>query len=1077
MFKCLLKSTHPNSSRDLKKKTHSAITAMDVSLVASSSTAAPTGRCTYDVFLSFRGEDTRNNFVDHLFAALERAGIYTFKDDEKLRRGKSISPEFMKAIQESMVALVVFSKNYAKSSWCLEELAKIVECKHLKVLPVFYNVDPSDVRSQKGSIFEAFKQHELKFADDMYKVKRWRKALETVAGISGWDVAKTASGREAESIKQIVRTILSSTESHLAEDLIGMESRVRDVKSLLDKGCDDVCIIGIWGMGGIGKTTIVRAVYRQISHEFDGSSFLEDVRENGSDKKGLKSLQEKLLSEILMEKHYNVKDCNDGIHHIRRRLGRKKVLVVLDNVDSFKQLEFLAGDREWFGADSRIMVTTRDKHLLSFAQQEYEPALLNHTEAMMLFCKYAFKTKIPPKTYEKVSDAVVSRTGYLPLALKVLGSHFCGGRSLEFWQSALNVLAKIPNEEINEILKISFDGLNSFEKKIFTYIACFFKGRERSNVTKVLDSFGFEPESGIIVLIERSLLSISRNGCIHMHDLIQEMGRSVVRECYPNKMVWDLEEIEEVMVTIDKYIYTLMICWLQKSKKVEALVDMTHYHFSDIPTASCKAEVLKSMDKLRLLDVKGKFTSAEPKYFPQQLRWLTWFTYPFESLRIRSNMPKLVGFEMQSGLMKQLQIVETVILPNLKSMDLSFSYSLKRFPDITGVPNLEHLNLSFCSELEEVHHSVLLHEKIIHLQLISCVSLRILPSPIRMKSLQSLHLNGCSSLEIFPNISEEMGRPLVLDLDGCDRICGLPLSIGFLTGLVILTKGKNFDVNFVKHNQIILQYIEFLTGDVSSLRVVDVKPTKFVGKEYSTWPSWGWLDFDNKFTRLFNSLFQFSHVKYADLSCCINLKELHDIPFLIQVLSSDCCTSLRKMGDLLNKYKWLIEIPLLARDVEDQGSSSQLTNLSLKSLVERCAAMNHQLSFIAPGGRTIPNWYLDRQFCCQVALNLPKNLVTNILGFAICGVSRVLDSDISYPDLRIHFSSLKDKLVDWSTYVAERTTHFWMVYIHVDSVKHRLGISDLDEILVWLQSDNHIIVECGVHVVYQNIKLMPEIES
>lgn len=202
------------------------------------------------------------------------------------------------------------------------------------------------------------------------------------------------------------------------ENLIGMESRVWHVKSLLGKGVGDVCMNGIWGMGGIGKTTIARAVYRQISCEFEGSSFVEDVREYSFDKKGLKSLQEKLLAEILMEEHFKVKDCDDGICQIRRRLGRKKVLIVLDDVDDMKQLEFLAG-HGWFGPGSRNMVTTRDEHLLCYAQEKYAPELLNESEAMQLFSRYAFKANIPPKEYEKLSGVVVSRTGHLPLALKI----------------------------------------------------------------------------------------------------------------------------------------------------------------------------------------------------------------------------------------------------------------------------------------------------------------------------------------------------------------------------------------------------------------------------------------------------------------------------------------------------------------------------------------------------------------------------------------------------------------------------------------------------------------------------------
>ena len=142
----------------------------------------------YDVFLSFRGEDTRNSFTAHLYSALDRKGIRTFIDDERLERGKPISPELLNAIEKSKVAIIVLSRNYASSSWCLDELVKIVECKEkagLTVLPVFYGVDPSDVRRQTGSFAEAFAKHELMKNEE--KLQSWRAALTRVASLSGCD--------------------------------------------------------------------------------------------------------------------------------------------------------------------------------------------------------------------------------------------------------------------------------------------------------------------------------------------------------------------------------------------------------------------------------------------------------------------------------------------------------------------------------------------------------------------------------------------------------------------------------------------------------------------------------------------------------------------------------------------------------------------------------------------------------------------------------------------------------------------------------------------------------------------------
>ena len=156
---------------------------------SSTPSSSSTSRWKFDVFLSFMGADTRKGFTDHLYAALQQKGILTFRDDEELERGKSISPELLKAIEESRFAIVILSKNYASSTWCLDELAKIVRCikdTRLTVFPVFYDVDPYDVRKQTGTFEKSFVEYEECFKENIKKVKTWRAALREVANLSGW---------------------------------------------------------------------------------------------------------------------------------------------------------------------------------------------------------------------------------------------------------------------------------------------------------------------------------------------------------------------------------------------------------------------------------------------------------------------------------------------------------------------------------------------------------------------------------------------------------------------------------------------------------------------------------------------------------------------------------------------------------------------------------------------------------------------------------------------------------------------------------------------------------------------------
>lgn len=145
----------------------------------------------YDVFLSFRG-DTRNTFTSHLYKALAGKNIKTYIDYE-LVRGEEIAPALIEAIEESKLAVLILSQDYASSTWCLDELVHILICKERHgqiVVPIFYRLDPSDVRHQRKNYAVAFLQHEERFKDMTDKVLEWRDALTKASKLAGFDSSK-----------------------------------------------------------------------------------------------------------------------------------------------------------------------------------------------------------------------------------------------------------------------------------------------------------------------------------------------------------------------------------------------------------------------------------------------------------------------------------------------------------------------------------------------------------------------------------------------------------------------------------------------------------------------------------------------------------------------------------------------------------------------------------------------------------------------------------------------------------------------------------------------------------------------
>ncbi|MFS7950326.1 putative TIR domain, P-loop containing nucleoside triphosphate hydrolase [Helianthus anomalus] len=763
---------------------------------SSSSHSAPVSSsrsCKYDVFLSFRGEDIRKTFVDHLYSALTQHLIRVYKDDEALPRGESINQSLFEAIKDSRIAVVVFSKNYADSSWCLEELAHIMKCKderELIVIPIFYDVEPTDVRNQKREFGEAFSKQKTK---NVTKAKIWRKALVDVSNISGWELKNIANGHESQFIKKVVDTILDrlfALNSCVDECLVGMRTRFQDLKPLLDIGSGGVRMVGIWGVGGGGKTTLATSVYMEISQHFQGHCILENVRED-TRKHGLKKLQENILLS-LFKKEVKVDSVIEGKHKMKSMLCQRKVLVVLDDVDQLGQLEALAGKHNWFGSGSRIVITTRDEHLLRTHRVDhvYPIALLSNDDATQLFKRHAYNEKEPIEDYDKFSLRAVSYASGHPLSLKVLGS-FLYDKNKNEWISALEKLKDIPNPDVMNIIKTTYDGLESYQKEIFLDIACFFRGWNADIVVQILEACGFHPKIGMKVLIQKALITIVED-MIDMHDALEEMGHYIVRGEHPNNpekhsRLWINKEIKELCFKDERMDYD----------KTEAIIYIGGDKDDDT-SRLCK--IVSKMKKLRLLcvaiDGDNKYVEGA-SFLSNELQYIRWSNYPASPFPDNFQPMKLAVLELYRSKQKELW-KGYKHLPQLEVLELASLSELISTPNFDGLPRLKRLILDCCCELEEIHPSFRNHTSLEYLEVSNCCKLKRLPTISHMKNIKvlvityhglkdgdipygigelsnlqalSLRFNSFSRLDF--NFSQ-LTRLKSLDVSGCENLLELP---------------------------------------------------------------------------------------------------------------------------------------------------------------------------------------------------------------------------------------------------------------------------------------------------------------
>eukprot|EP00253_Pinus_taeda_P032554 PITA_32554 len=815
-------------------------------MASSSTSTSHSGKNDYkfDIFINHRGPDVKKTFATDLYNCLCKHDLKVFLDAQELRVGENLTPQIESAIRTSCVNIAIFSPNYAYSKWCLDELVLMVECMSKNkstIIPVFYGVKPADLRwtqDGKGVYAEAlYKLQGKKTFDGQHRhdskiIGKWKNALSSVAEIIGFDGEKYNSMEQLR--EDVVEGVLKNVKRRLyvSEYPKGLEGKLKDFETTMSLQQEDgkVRVIGIVGLGGVGKTTLAKEFFNNQGSKYKRLCILEDIRDNP-----LTTLQKYLLKD-LTQKDEEIRSINEGKGKLRRLLPSSDCLIILDDVDNIEQLEaLLYPAKDALKSSSLILVTSRNKDVLIRSQipetSMYMLQGLDPEHSRELFCWYAFRKPHPAVGFDKEVEKFLGACLGLPLSIKVFGSLLCGINDLNHWEAQFRKISNMLPGDIQGRLRISYDGLDEEEKNIFLDIACFFRGEKRDRVIRILNRTGWEGTLGLWKLENRCLVQVDSENRLRMHDHVRDMGRYLAEKEPPDGelRLWNptanlflelsgqlpvrgislvnVNEVEQSFENLAEPAHTRLLSNMSRLQLLKAegyfpkcLLNVCHHlpNLIYLEWLRCPESSLPSWiptKNLRVLHIKGKSlkTLWQHEYqAPLQLR----------ELCIRApllNVPDFIGNlqHLEIFVLSHSSHLESLPdsvgnLARLQHLHLLLCSDLQTLPDSVGnLASLQHLKLTYCFDLQKLPDSVGNLAGLQHLNLTDCTALRTLPDSVgNLAGLQHLDLRRCSALQRLPDSVGNLAGLQHLDLSRCSALQALPDSVGNLAGLQHLDLGE-----------------------------------------------------------------------------------------------------------------------------------------------------------------------------------------------------------------------------------------------------------------------------------------------